>query len=117
MNLSPENKNGMLLIRALAQDDGCEVLIYGNSIGLRCLARRLIEIADLDQESIAPRHVPQGVGFHGHLEPGTDLCVESDHVIVGRLDGKGTGDFSWLLLPDGASGMKSVQPANYPAIR
>ena len=70
-----------------------EVLIHGNSEGLKSLAKLLIEIAELNQEEVEDKYMPIGAREHYHLTPNIELSKSSVQVIVGRLDAKGTGAF------------------------
>ena len=70
-----------------------EVLIHGDPIGLRSLAKLLTEIADLNQEEVADIYLPSGAREHYHLRPNMELSKSSVSVIIGRLDAKGTGAF------------------------
>jgi hypothetical protein len=67
------------------------VLIHGDPEGLRSLAKLLIKLADLNQDTLTK--LPIGDGEHYHLRPNFDISQSSVEVIVGRLDAKGTGDF------------------------
>jgi len=68
-----------------------EVLIHGDPEGLRSLAKLLLNLADVDQNSITD--LPVGAREHVHLRPKLELSDSSIQVIVGRLDAKGTGAF------------------------
>jgi hypothetical protein len=68
-----------------------EILIHGDPKGLKSLGKLLIEIADLDQESLT--ELPIGAREHVHLRPKNELSNNSNETIVGRLDAKGTGAF------------------------
>ncbi len=68
-----------------------EILIHGDPNGLRSLAKLLVKIADTNQEERSD--LPIGAREHMHLNPDSDLSKNSNHVIVGRLDAKGTGEF------------------------
>jgi len=70
-----------------------EVLIHGNPEGLKSLARLLLEIAELNQEVVEDKYIPNGAREHYHLRPGIELSRSSINVVVGRLDAKGTGEF------------------------
>ena len=88
------------------EDDGeiikwDEVLIHGNSEGLKSLAKLLIEIAEVNQEKIADKYLPIGAREHYHLNPGFELSNSSNRVIVGRIDAKGTGAFYASYIPKG----------------
>ncbi|MHA4847650.1 Imm32 family immunity protein [Flavitalea antarctica] len=67
------------------------ILIHGNPEGLRSFAKILIQIADLNQDSITD--LPIGAREHIHLRPDIELSKSSLEVIVGRIDAKGTGVF------------------------
>jgi hypothetical protein len=68
-----------------------EILIHGDPEGLRSLATLLLQLADLDQNTITD--LPIGAREHIHLQPGRGLSNSSERVIIGRLDAKGTGAF------------------------
>ena len=68
-----------------------DVLIHGDSEGLRSFARLLTRLADLNQEDII--NLPVGAREHIHLQPNFDISKSSVEVIVGRIDAKGTGVF------------------------
>ncbi len=73
-----------------------EVLIHGDSEGLRSFARLLIKLADLNQDAVP--NLPKGARAHVHLRPSIDISKSSVEVIVGRLDAKGTGEFYDLYV-------------------
>jgi len=68
-----------------------EVLIHGDSEGLKSFAELLIKIADLNQNDKI--EIPIGGREHIHLKPNLDLSKSSVEVIVGRLDAKGSNEF------------------------
>ncbi len=68
-----------------------EVLIHGDTDGLKSLGKLLIKLAELNQDSVDG--LPIGAREHIHLRPKFDLANSSVEVIVGRLDAKGTGAF------------------------
>ncbi|MEN0054854.1 MAG: hypothetical protein AAGC65_14360 [Mucilaginibacter sp.] len=68
-----------------------DVLIHGDTEGLKSFAALLISIADLNQDDI--KDLPIGAREHIHLQPGFDISKSSVEVIVGRIDAKGTGTF------------------------
>ena len=76
-----------------------EVLIHGNPEGLKSLAKLLIEIAELNQEEIEDKYLPNGAREHYHLTPNIELSKSSNTVIIGRLDAKGTGEFYERFIP------------------
>lgn len=70
-----------------------EVLIHGNPEGLKSFAKLLLEIAELNQEEVEDKYLPNGAREHYHLTPNIELSKSSNSVIIGRLDAKGTGEF------------------------
>jgi hypothetical protein len=78
-----------------------EVLIHGDSEGLKSLAKLLIKMADLNQDNV--EGLPIGAREHIHLRPQFDLSNSSEEVIVGRLDAKGTGAFYERYISNGKS--------------
>ena len=62
-----------------------EINIYGNPKGLRALAEKLIEIADLDQTACA---FPDDDSFHAHFSTGCNTEVEPPRLTIGRVDSK-----------------------------
>lgn len=76
-----------------------EIFIHGNPQGLRSLAKLLIEMAELNQEAVDNKYLPNGAREHYELRPNKELSASSDAVIVGRLDAKGTGDYYKRFVP------------------
>lgn len=70
-----------------------EVLIHGDPKGLKSLAKLLIQMAEINQESIDDKVLPFDTRQHIHLTNGYHLSKSSVNVIIGRLDAKGTGEF------------------------
>ena len=76
---------------------GNEVFIGGDPNGLRSLARLLVWLANVDQESLC--NLPDGERCHVHLhtrerlEAFNSLTPFSKETELCRLDAKGTGDF------------------------
>ena len=70
-----------------------EVLIHGNPLGLKSLAKLLLEMAELNQEEVEDKYLPIGAREHYHLTPSIELSKSSVKVIVGRLNAKGTAAF------------------------
>lgn len=68
-----------------------DILIHGDSEGLKSFARLLTRLADLNQDDISD--LPIGAREHVHLQPNSDISKSSVQVIVGRIDAKGTGAF------------------------
>jgi hypothetical protein len=76
-----------------------EVLIHGNPVGLRSLAKLLIEIADLNQDAVNDKYLPNGAREHYHLRQNIELSNSSNNVILGRLDAKGSGEYYKRFVP------------------
>lgn len=76
-----------------------EVFIHGNPKGLKSLAKLLLEIAELNQEEVEDKHLPNGAREHYHLTPNIELSKSSNKVIIGRLDAKGTGEYYERFIP------------------
>lgn len=76
-----------------------EILIHGNPEGLKSFAKLLLELAELNQENVEDKHLPVGTREHYHLRPDIELSQSSNHVTVGRLDAKGTGNYYDRFLP------------------
>ncbi|MGC4234440.1 MAG: hypothetical protein QM594_15780 [Niabella sp.] len=74
-----------------------DILIHGDSEGLKSFAKLLIKIAELNQEDITELQV--GARTHIHLRPNIDISKSSVEVIVGRIDAKGTGTFYDRYVP------------------
>jgi len=70
-----------------------EVLIHGDSEGLKSLAKQLIYLAELDQEKVEDKYLPNGAREHLHLRPNLELSKSSTETIIGRLDSKGKKEF------------------------
>lgn len=74
-----------------------EILIHGDPEGLMSLAKILIKIASMDQET--DKEIPDSERFRLHLRPKFDLSNSSDDIIIGRLDAKATGEFYDRFIP------------------
>ncbi len=70
-----------------------EILIHGDSEGLKSLAKQLIYLAELNQEQVDDKYLPSGAREHLHFSPNIELSKSSTITIVGRLDCKGTKEF------------------------
>lgn len=87
-----EENNGVITKRD-------EVLIHGNPEGLKSLAKLLLEIAELNQEEVEDKYLPNGSREHYHLMPNIELSKSSNSVIIGRLDAKGTREYYERFVP------------------
>jgi hypothetical protein len=74
-----------------------DILIHGDPEGLKSLGRLLIKLANTNQNDITG--LPTGAREHIHLRPKYDLSNNSQQVIIGRLDAKGTGAFYDRYIP------------------
>ena len=70
-----------------------EILIHGDPEGLKSLANQLIYLAELDQEQVEDKYLPNGAREHLHLSPNLELSKSSTETIIGRLDSKGRKEF------------------------
>ncbi len=73
------------------------MFIHGDPEELRSVAAILIALADTYQNQIAS--LPEGAMEHFHLRPKYELSNSSEHVILGRLDEKGTSIFYEEYIP------------------
>jgi hypothetical protein len=76
-----------------------EILIHGDPEGLKSLANQLIYLAELDQEQVEDKYLPNGAREHLHLRPNLELGKSSIETIIGRLDSKGKKDFPSNYIP------------------
>ena len=76
-----------------------EILIHGNPEGLKSLAKLLLEIAELNQEKVEDKYLPNGAREHYHLRPNIEISKSSNSVIIGRLDAQGTGEYYERFIP------------------
>lgn len=70
-----------------------EILIHGDSEGLKSLAKQLVDLAELDQEKVENKYLPIGAREHLHLRPNLELSKSSTETIIGRLDSTGNKEF------------------------
>ena len=98
MNTEKKPLPQIALFKVILPESGPKVLVYGTPSGLRLIAQKILELADSDQESM--KNLPEGAVHHIQLTPGCGLCSESDPAMISRIDGKGNGDFSWLILQE-----------------
>jgi len=99
--------NGQLEIKVIENEDDSdgevtrwnEVLIHGDPEGLKSLANQLIYLAELDQEKVEDKYLPNGAREHLHFSPNLELSKSSTETIIGRLDSKGEKDFPSNYIP------------------
>ena len=70
-----------------------EVLIHGDPVGLKSLAKQLIYLAELNQEKIENKYLPDGAREHLTLRPNLELSKSSVETTIGRIDSKGERKF------------------------
>jgi len=70
-----------------------EILIHGDSEGLKSLAKKLIYLAELNQEKVEDKYLPIGAREYIKLRPNFELSKSSKETIIGRLDSKGKKEF------------------------
>ena len=70
-----------------------EILIHGDPKGLLSLAKQLIYLAELNQEKIDNKHLPESAREHILLRPNIELSKSSSETIIGRLDSRGKKEF------------------------
>jgi len=89
---------GTLFLFSYGRGKGKTVSICGDPEGLRFLAQLLKDVADVDQTQIPDINCPQGIGTHYHVyKHDGHVHSKSNDILVGRLDGKGTGSHEWFL--------------------
>ena len=76
-----------------------EILIHGDSEGLKSLAKQLVDLAELVQEEVEDKYLPIGAREHLHLRPNLELSKSSIETIIGRLDSKGKKEFPSNYIP------------------
>ncbi|MDB2685917.1 hypothetical protein N9Y42_01790 [Mariniblastus sp.] len=69
--------------------------IYGDAKGLKCLAMKLLALAELDQSNTTSSQLPDGEGFHVHLNCKLSRAKSSQNLVIGRIDSKGDGSIDW----------------------
>lgn len=62
-----------------------EINIYGNPQGLRALAKKLLEVAEIDQSKA---DFPDEDSFHIHCMTGCNTETTSPRLTIGRVDSK-----------------------------
>ena len=80
----------------IGTDDG-DVTIYGDPEGLRCLAKLLLFVADLDQSKLQ-NNMPADDSFHCQVSPGFREKLPSLRLRVGRVDNR-VGEFRSDVFP------------------
>jgi len=76
-----------------------EILIHGDADGLKSLAKQLNYLAELKQEEVEDKYLPNGAREHLHFTPNLELSKTSTVTIIGRLDSKGKKEFPSNYIP------------------
>ena len=92
---SEENDSlkGQVYVRKYGEDGNETICLYGDPQGLRSLAKKLHELAELNQEGLEEASLPSGEGFHIHVRGLTEGSLPLD---AGRLDGKHNKEIDWF---------------------
>ena len=106
-NIKGNEIDGHLDIQVIENDDEFEgkiekwneILIHGDPEGLKSLAKQLIYLAELNQEQVDDKYLPNGAREHLHLSPNIELSKSSTATIIGRLDSKGKKEFFSSYIP------------------
>ena len=81
----PEGSEYLIAWISMGLGETPDINIYGNPQGLRILADKLIEIADLDQ---ATGKFPDSDSFHAHFSTGCNTETNAPRLTIGRVDSK-----------------------------
>lgn len=106
-NIKGNEIDGHLDIKVIENEDEFEgkiekwneILIHGDPEGLKSLAKQLIYLAELNQEQVNDKYLPNGAREHLHLSPNIELSKSSTTIIIGRLDSKGNKEFFSSYIP------------------
>ena len=83
---------GTTLVYSFGKGRDKTVGIYGDSKGLRYLAKLLNDVADVDQSKVPDINCPPGVSVHYHVYNRSGLVhSKSENVVLARIDAKGGG--------------------------
>jgi hypothetical protein len=94
--IASEKLTGVVYATSYRSDALTTICLYGDPTGLRSLARKLLQLADLDQSELDGKTCPNSEGVHVHLDHSMGIHLGSCPLIVGRSDAKGTGDDRWI---------------------
>jgi hypothetical protein len=94
--IASEKLTGVVYATSYRSDARTTICLYGDPTGLRSLACKLLQLADLDQSELDGKTCPNSEGVHVHLDPSMGIHLSSCPLIVGRSDAKGTGDDRWI---------------------
>jgi hypothetical protein len=91
------SQRGRLVVSHSEEPSGRRICIYGDPEGLRSLGQLLIAEAELNQENLPDSCLPTGQGHHLHLKPRRHLHPDSLELVIGRLEGRNTGQINGLV--------------------
>ena len=86
---------GELILQTYEGENGRVVCLYGTPDGLKSLAQKLIQLADIDQKSIPTGNLPNEEGLHVHIGKPHGLDAKSLDLDLGRMDDKQSGSTDW----------------------
>jgi hypothetical protein len=87
---------GVVYATSYLSDARTTICVYGDPTGLRSLACKLLQLAELNQSELDGKSCPNSEGVHIHLDQSMGIHLSSCPLIVGRTDAKGTGDDRWI---------------------
>jgi hypothetical protein len=94
--IASDKLDGVVYATSYQSDCGTTICVYGDPAGLRSLARKLLQLADLNQSELDGRSCPISEGVHVHLDQSMGIHLSSCQLIIGRSDANGTGDDRWI---------------------
>ena len=94
--IASDKLDGVVYATSYLSDSRTTICVYGDPPGLRSLACKLLQLADLNQSELDGRSCPNSEGVHVHLDQSMGIHLSSCQLIVGRSDAKGTGDDRWI---------------------
>ncbi len=72
--------------------DRPQIQIYGDPHGLKTLAAKLIELAELKQNPLGHDRIE-----HDHVFPGRGITLpQSIEIVLGRMDDRESGETAWF---------------------
>lgn len=97
--IASDKLDGVVYATSYQSDCGTTICVYGDPAGLRSLASKLLQLADLNQSELDGKSCPNSEGVHVLLDQSMGTHLNSCQLIIGRSDAKGTGDDRWITNP------------------
>jgi hypothetical protein len=94
--IASDKLDGVVYATSYLSDSRTTICVYGDPTGLRSLASKLLQLADLNQSELDGKSCPNSEGVHVLLDQSMGIHFRSCQLIVGRSDAKGTGDDRWI---------------------